>query len=87
MAFIFRNDSISDLRSIRMRQIERDAPFVAIQIKIKSALIALRYGSDITVLAAFTTFDTNHIRAKIGKQHGTIGRGNETPEVNDSNPS
>ena len=102
MTLILRNDSISSgekpssdktsaVCSPSAGALQRNSDGLALRCKgvlaIKSALTALCYGSAITVSAAFATFDANHIRAKIGEQHGAIGRGNEAPEVNDSNAS
>src|SRR5205085_10745675 len=75
----------NDRFSRRVREIERDAALVAIEVQEETALAACGDGAEPAIFAALAPLDANHISAEICQQHGAIGRGDEAAKIDHAN--
>ena len=71
---------------IRMPEIERYTPFIAIKIKEETSLSALGHRAEFAVFASIATLDPYHIRAEVSEEHRAVWTGDEAAKIDDSNP-
>ena len=68
-----------------MREVERDAALVAIEVQEEAALAAFNDRTEPAIFAAIAPLDANHVGAEIRQQHGAIGRGDEAAKIDHAN--
>ena len=68
-----------------MAGVQSHAAFVAVEVEKQPALAAFADRTDGAVLATFAALDANHVGAKVGQQHGTVGGRDEAAKIDDAN--